>query len=591
MTTTLDRWFESFAVGRQFLADLVPHRWRLAFVVVLSFLLSAVELLRPWPIQWVFDGALVRVDERYAPATFLWTGVAAAALLALGHALLHYRRQLALADVGHRVTRGLRHRLFAHLSRLSPSFHARHKSGDLLVRLMGDAPMVRTMLVDSSVELVTRSVLVLGTLAVLFSLDPLLTGVLLATLPVLLVAVRALSRRLAVAVGKQRRKEGALADFLHEAIAGTNVIQSLGREDHVVRRFARSNRRDARAGLKATRLAARLSATVESSLGVALACALGLGGWRVLSGHLTPGELLVFLSYVRGLLKPIRAASRHAGKVAKGTACGRRLLDVLERRIDVTSEASAPPAPALPRRLTFEDVSYSYDGERPALSGFDAEFRLGERVALVGRSGAGKSTAAALAIRLFDPQSGTVSLDGTPVRLFELESLRERFALCLQETTLFGETIRENLLLGRPDATDEELLAACAEVGADRFLEGLDEGLDTRLGTAGVGLSGGQRRLLSLARALLRNAPILIVDEPFVGLDRAGVERVDRCLKRAAERGLVIAIAHDLDDLDSFDRILLVEDGRVVATGTHGELSRGSALYRSVVRAAPGATP
>jgi len=583
----LDRWFESLSVGRQFSSELRPHRARLVLVVVYSLVLISLDLLRPWPIKWIFDGALLRVEQHYSPEFYLWSGVGLAITVALAHAGLQYVRAMSLAAVGHQVTRGLRFRLFSHLSRLSPSFHARHKSGDLLMRLMGDAPLVRTMLVDSSVELLTRSFLIVGTLGVLLFLDPLLTLVLLITLPILGLAVRWLSRSLAVAVRKQRRKEGALADFLHEAIAGTRVIQSLGREQHVVQRFARNNRRDARAGLKATRLSARLSALVESSLGVALTGALALGSLRVLSGDLTPGELLVFLSYVRSLLKPIRAASRHATKIAKGTACGHRLLEVLGQGASVKSKPGAPLAPLAPELLAFRNVSYSYDGEKLALDGFSAEFRRGERVAVVGSSGAGKSTAAALAVRLFDPDRGVVELDGEAITGLDLESVRERFALCLQETVLFGESIRENLLLGKPDATDEELRAVCAEVGASRFIDELESGLDTQLGTAGVGLSGGQRKQLALARALLRDASILVVDEPFAGLDKWSVYKLDDCLKDFARDRTVIAIAHDLDDLDSFDRILLIDDGRVVASGTHTELTAGSSLYRDVVRAAP----
>ena len=583
----LDRWFESLSVGRQFSSELKPHRARLALVVVYSLVLISLDLLRPWPIKWIFDGALLRVEQNYSTEFYLWSGVGLAIAVALAHSGLQYVRAMSLAAVGHQVTRGLRFRLFSHLSRLSPSFHARHKSGDLLMRLMGDAPLVRTMLVDSSVELLTRGFLIAGTLSVLVFLDPLLTLVLLVTLPILGLAVRWLSRSLAVAVRKQRRKEGALADFLHEAIAGTRVIQSLGREKHVVQRFARNNRRDARAGLKATRLSARLSALVESSLGVALTGALALGSLRVISGDLTPGELLVFLSYVRSLLKPIRAASRHATKIAKGTACGHRLLEVLSQGASVRSKPGAPLAPFAPELLAFREVSYSYDGKQPALDGFTAEFRRGERVAVVGSSGAGKSTAAALAVRLFDPDRGVVELDGEDISGLDLESVRDRFALCLQETVLFGESIRENLLLGKPDATDEELRAVCAEVGACRFIDELESGLDTQLGSGGVGLSGGQRKQLALARALLRDASILIVDEPFAGLDKWSVYKLDDCLKDFARDRTVIAIAHDLDDLDSFDRILLIDGGRVVASGTHTELTAESSLYRDVVRAAP----
>ena len=584
--------FPALAVASRFRGELGAHRFKLAAIGAASLGVAGLELLRPWTIQWVFDGALIPTGEPpREPFFYIWTGAAAAALIALLRAGLQYRRSVSLAGVGHGVTRSLRYRLFDHLSRLSPTFHARHKSGDLLVRLMGDAPMLSGMLVESSVELVTRVLLVVGTLAVLLAVDPVLTLVLAAVLPLFALVVRWMSGHLTAAVHKQRKKEGHLADFLHEAVAGVQAIQALGRVDHVVHRFARGNRRSARAGLKATRLAARLSAFVESGLGLAVASALLLGSLRVAQGHLTAGELLVFLSYVRSLLKPVRAASKHAERIAKGTACGQRILTVLDEGVAVRAEAHLPPAPPRPRSLRYEDVHFAYGADAPALAGFDGEVRAGELTALVGRSGAGKSTAVALAVRLHDPDSGRVLLDGTPVRELELGSLRERFGVCLQETTLFGESVRENLLLGRPEAGDGELWEALAGAALAERIDALPDGLDTRLGSAGAGLSGGERRRLSLARSLLRRSPILIADEPFAGLDAESAAGVRRTLRAYARDAVVLVISHDAARLDGFDRILFVDRGRVVDAGTHGELLERCELYREVLRLQPGEVP
>ena len=576
---------ESLRVGRRFRQDLAPHLPRILLVGLASLLLAGLDLLKPWPLQWIFDEALAPQGEpRHAFGTVVAAGAAAAVGIAVLHALVQYVRAVRLADVGHRVTRSLRHRIFSHLACLSPDFHARHKAGDLLVRLMGDVPMLRTMLVDSTVELGTRLVLIVGTLVVLFALDPFLTLVLCGLLPLLFLVARWLSGRLAIAVRKQRRKEGELADFLHEAIAASSVIQSLGRGEHVVRRFARDNRRSARAGLKATRIAARISASVEALLGCALAGALALGSLRVASGQLTPGELLVFLSYVRGLLKPVRSASRHAEKIAKGTACGERVLQVLEADPHVTSAPGAPPAPAQPASLRFEGVDFGYDERGLALDGLDVEFRRGELVALVGPSGAGKSTLAMLAARLRDPARGAVRMDGIPLRDLALDSVRDRIGLCLQETVLFGESVRENLLLGRPEATEEELWAALEAAGLGGTIAALPDGLDAVLGAAGAGLSGGERRRLSLARTLLRAAPIVIVDEPFAGLDGEAVARVAETLRAVAADHVVIVIAHDPDDLDRFDRIVFLERGRVRGEGSRRELERAHPRFTEVMR-------
>lgn len=565
--------FPTLVIARRFSAELRPHAGRMVLVGLVSLLGVLFGILKPWPIQWIFDGALVPTGKTsLAPSTVVWSAVAAALVFAAGEALAQYARDVQSALISQRVTRGLRYRIFEHLSRLSPRFFSRNKSGDLLVRLMGDAPVVTTMLVESSVEVVSRVVLIAGTVLIMFRLDFWLTAGLLITLPAILVVVRWIAGRITIAVRKARRKEGALADYLHEAIALAPAIQSLGGTDHVVRRFAQSNRRSERAGLKAKRLAARMSVAVESLLGLAFAGALLFGSLRVMRSQgdpeaLTPGELLVYLAYVRSLIRPVRGASRHADRFAKGAACGERVLAVLDTPPEVASEPGAPPAPEAPGELRFEGVTYAYDDRGPAVRDVSVAFRRGELTLLTGRSGAGKSTLAGLALRLMDPDAGEVRLDGASLRDLDLASVRERVGLCLQQAVLFGDTLRENLLVARPEASDEELLAACRDAGVADFLPALQDGLETRLGASGTGLSGGQRQRLSLARTLLRGTSVLVVDEPFAGLDDAAAHGVSETMRRLSRERVVIVVAHDAPDISVFDRVVVLEDGGVLADG------------------------
>lgn len=575
-------------VYRRFWPHLKPHRLAFGLVLAAAAGVALCEVLQPWPTQRLFDGVLAPAGPRpedWPRAVGLAAGVYLAIVLA--HAGLQFAGDLATARIGHHVARSLRLRVFEHLSRLSPRFHARNKSGDLLVRLIGDVSMVRAMIVDAPIELATRGLWVVGTVGVMVWIDPLLSLALFAFLPVIAWVVRRLAGSIRGAVRKQRSKEGAMADFLHEAIAATDVIQSMGRSGEVVHRFARGNRSSERAGMQAARLAAKLGASVHSLLGVGMALTLGLGGWRVARGELSPGELLVVLSYVRGLLKPVRSASRNSEKIAKGAACGERLLEVLDAPIDIQSRPDAVPAPSRPSRLAFEDVWFRYEDDRGVLRGLSAEIRSGELTGVFGRSGAGKSTLAALAVRLYDPDRGSVKLDGHDLRELELGSLRERFGVCLQRSVLFGDTLRENLLLGRPDADEAALWRALEQAGAAQFVRGLPTGLDTLLGSAGVGLSGGQARRVALARSLLRDAPILIVDEPFTGLDEGAARLVQATLRARAKDALVVVIAHERDFLDAYDQVLLVEEGRVTASGRHTELLEQSADYREALRVAP----
>ncbi len=580
-----ERWSESWRVASRFFQDLSERRWAMVWIALLSLGMAGLELLRPWPLKWVVDHALVPVGAvSLDPRQVIWLSVAIAALTAVGSAGIGYGREILLSGLTNGVTRSIRYRIFSHLSRLSPAFHARHKSGDLLVRLMGDAPMVTTMLVDAPVEIATRAVVVLGTVSVMLARDPWLTLTMGAAVPVLVLLVRWISASIRVAVKKQRRKEGDLADYLHEAIAATETIQALGRSEHVVRRFARTNRRSARAGVKASRLSARLSAMVESTLGIAVAGVLALGSFRVLSQDMTAGELVLFLSYVRSLVKPMRATSKNTARISKGTACGERILAILEAEGFVSSAPGAPAAPSAPDELAFVDVSYAYAGGTRALQGFSARFRRGELSALVGKSGAGKSTVAALALRLFDPTDGQVLLDGRPLSSFDLASMRGRMGLAQQRTAFFGESVRENMLLGRPDASDEEIWSALEEAGASAFVAAMPGALDERLGANGVGLSGGQLSRLSLARTLLRRSPVLIVDEPFAGLDRGAARSVAETLRRLAQERIVVVIAHDLEQLDAYDHIVFMDQGKKLDEGRHAELLQRVPLYRAVVR-------
>ena len=578
-------WFASVRVGRRFMPELRPEFGRLLVLGLLSLGVVALDILRPWPIKWIIDYALVPAEgTANSPGKVIFGGAVATVLIVCGKAVTQYFREIGLGRTELQLTRQLRFRLFSHLSHLSPGFHARNKSGDLLVRLMGDVPMVSTMLVNSLLEVCTRALFIVATVTVMLFIDPVLTGATFIVVPVILVLIRVISKRIHVAVRKQRTKEGDLADYLHEAIAATETIQSLGGSQEVIRRFARSNRRSARAGLKAKRLAAKLSASVESLLGVGLALVFVLGSFRVLEGKLLTGDLLVFISYVRTLSKPVRSASKHASKIAKGTACGERLIAIIDQTPDVSDRSGAPDAPQRPEQLVFDDVAFSYERGTPALSGFTCAFRRGQLSALVGRSGAGKSTAASLAARLVDPDSGRVCLDDSALKNLSLDSVRKSVGLCLQRTILFGDTIRENLLLGTPEASEEQLLDALEQAGATEFVAELPEGLDTELGSSGVGLSGGQLSRLSLARTLLRDSGAIILDEPFAGLDRIATQRLGETLKRLAREKIVIAIAHDFDNIEQYEHIVFLDRGRKVDEGTHDELIERLPMYRDVVR-------
>lgn len=570
------------ALARRFQPEFAGQRVTLAVVFAASLGVALCQVAAPWPIQRIFDDVLAPRDAAAAApwsAVWLWAGVLVG--LTVAQAALEYAAALGVAKVGQHVARSLRLRLYRHLTQLSGRFFAQHKPGDLLVRLLGDVAMARAALVDATLELLTRSIWVSGVVLVMLWLDWTLTLALAAVLPAVAWVTRRGARKIETQARKQRRKEGALADFLQESLAAHELLQSLGAAPAFTRRLARESRTAERAGQKSARLAARMSGSVHALLGLGVALTIVFGAWRVLRSELTPGELLVFVSYVRGILKPVRSASRSGERIAKGVACARRIAEVLDTPVEICDAPDARDAALSPQALEFRGVHFRHAADREALAGLDARFERGQLSGVFGASGAGKSTLAALAVRLHDPERGAVCMGGDDLRALRLESVRARIGLCLQDAVLLGESVRANLELGRADASEAQLWSALESVGAADFVRELPQGLDTALGAQGVGLSGGQARRLALARTLLREPPILIVDEPFAGLDAVSAQRVLAALRSFARRGsAVIVIAHERELLEHYDQVVFLDAGRALDAGPHEALLARCAAYR-----------
>lgn len=595
----LERISSALPIARRVAAHVAPPRGRLAVAGGLSLAAAGVELLRPLALQWIVDRALIPAPQIEAagltaklgadPLRAAWIGALAYAALSVARAACDWGAAIFIAEAARDFTRRLRGRLFGSLLLLSPRFFAVHRTGDLTTRLQGDVSQVGTALTESVVELAARAFLIAGTLFMLFRLDPLLAAGTLATAPIALLVVARLSRSIHTATRKARRKEGQFANQGHESLSNVALVQSLGRVDELLRGYLHASRTSARADCKAARITARLGASMELLAGLALAVALLWGSGRVIAGELSAGSLLAFLAYVRSGVKPARQSAKGSARLAKAAACGERLLEVLDSEDKIRALPGAPAAPISPSTLEFRAVTYAYpaaseralDAEGPgsgevprgrALDGFSWTFRGGAATLVLGPSGAGKSTLSALASRLVDPDGGAVLLDGLDLRSLDLGSLRARIAVAPQADQLFGWTIRQNLLLGRPDADDAALWRALDAVAAGDFVRSLPEGLETPLGTLGAGLSGGQRKRLCLARTLLRDAAVLVLDEPFSGLDSAAVAVLHRTIERLAETRIVIVIAHDAEVVARF----LQREGLAGKEGTAGLGRTGS---------------
>ena len=486
---------------------------------------------------------------------------------------------MGFALVGSKVLTAVRGALYRHLQCLSLSFHDRRHSGELIVRVISDIGMLRDVAVTAFMPLVA-SLLILGSMAgLMLWLHWKLALLVLATLPLYgLPAVR-LGKRIQKVSRDQRNREGAMATTAAESMGAIHVVQALSLEDTFSKAFSGQNKKSLKEGVQARRLSARLQGTVQIMIALSTSLVLFYGARLVLQGVLTPGDLLVFLSYLKAMFKPMQDFSKYTARLAKASASGERIISLFEQTPEIRDRADAVPAPAFRGAVHFDHVTFGYEPGLPVLNNVDLTVPAGCRVAIVGPSGNGKSTLVSLLPRLYEPTEGAVRIDGVDIRGYTLATLRAQIAIVLQDNLLFAASIRDNIAYGAPGASVEDIEAAARLANAHDFIVALPEGYDTPVGERGVTLSAGQRQRIAIARAAVRRAPILILDEPTTGLDEANEQAVFEALERLAEDRTTFLITHDLYRAARADRIVYLEHGRIRECGSHAELLRAGGCY------------
>lgn len=524
---------------------LAGQRLPIALAVALTTAVTALEVLRPWPIKWVIDRlTATSATPGVRTGSYVGTVALAAIAFAIPAAIGQLNVWLALqvARISRKATVRIRLRVYEQLHRLDLDQHQTHYSGDLLVRLMGDVNMVRDLLFNSWLNILSRTGLVVATAAMFAVLDWRLFCVVLVPVPLLLVGVDTASRRVREASTKQRRKEGAIASIAAESMRQVRVVKAFTAERRAVAGFAESARSAERAQMVSTREAAKMERLTEALGGLSTALVLAIGAARVQSGLMTTGELLVAVTYARTLYKPLRKMSGEGARLGKATACANRVVDLLE--LPAESPTAGRPAPRLAGHLTFLDVSHRYPDGRESLRELRLHVPAGSLLAICGENGAGKSTLLNLVLRMYKPSAGRVYADGIDISELQLESYREQISYVPQELALFGATIRENIAYSRPGATEAEIARAAELALLTPVIESLPAGFDTVLGENGASLSGGQARRLMLARAALRDGAILLLDEPLAGLDPQARETVASAIRRVADGRTTLVVHH-----------------------------------------------
>lgn len=572
--------------------ELRDSRGAMLLAMVSTMAVALVDLARPWPLKVIFDqvllgkpaagyvgAALSMLDGKTSAVIVLSGGIVVIAILAgtFGYLQVHVTSRL-----GNLIVCRLRRELFAHLQRLSLTVHHRSKSGELLTRISGDTQALKDTFTESAITFGAQAVTIAGCFAIMFALSWQLTLIVLATLPLLFWNLFRLYRATRASAKLQRAKEESLTTQITQALSSAPLIQAFGRERHETEQFHRRTGEQLEHSISHARFEAVSARSVELIGAAATALVVLFGALEVLAGRMTPGTVLVFSTYLHGLYRPIRQVAKLSTRISSAAVSARRINDVLELSPEIEDGPDAVEATDLKGELVFDRVRFGYAGT-PVL--LDVSFRIapGQLVALVGSSGAGKSTVASLVLRLYDPQSGSISVDGVDIRQYRRESLRQSIAIVLQDSLIAGASIRDNIAYGKLDATQAEIEAAARAAHAHGFIARLSLGYDTVVGERGATLSGGQRQRLAIARAMVRDAPILLLDEPMAGLDRRSQARVRRAIARVARGRTCLMITHDLDTAAAADRVLVLHEGRIVDSGTHEDLLVHSRDYRALL--------
>jgi len=554
---------------------LARARWGLllaAFlsIVAVSLLAFAIPQLTRYTIDTVIPG------RRFGELGWIAGGVLGAAAL-LG--LLGFVSSTAMAAVGQRAIHDLRNTLYRHIQSMDMGFFDRNRTGDLMSRVTSDVNMLQQLVSSSMIQLFTDVFTFAAIAGYMLWIDWQLTLLLLATFPVLLFTTRSFGTRIRSSFRVVQQSVAEVSNHLQDTLSGIRVIQSFATEEYEAERFAGRSRANMEANLRTVRLRAIYEPLVDWINYLGLALVLVFGAWKVMQGSLTIGTVVAFMAYLRILQSPVRHFSRIMNTVQQSAAAYERIVDILDTQPGVADRPDALQLPPLQGRIAFENVTFAYPGHPVVLDRFDLAIEPGSVTALVGSSGAGKTTIAHLIARFYDVDAGRVTVDGCDVRDVALKSLRQQMGIVSQDILLFNGTIRDNIRYGKQEATDEEIVAAAAAANAHAFIASFPDGYESEIGERGVKLSGGQKQRLSIARALLMDPRLVILDEATAALDTESEHLIQEALGRLLRGRTCLVIAHRLSTVRHADRIVVLEDGHAIEEGRHEELMKLGGRY------------
>jgi len=560
---------------KRYLKFVKPYKFQIVGTFIIGIIKFVIPLLIPLFIKYVIDDVIgshsLSVHEKTSKLTF-WLSIMFAIFI-FARPPVEYFRQYFAQWTASKILYDIRDRLFTHLQKLSFKYYANTRGGEVISRVINDVEQTKDFVITGLMNVWLDTSTIIIAICIMFNMDVKLTLVSLIVFPFYIVSVKYFFGNLRKLTRNRSQALAEVQGYLHERVQGMAVIKSFAIEDHEQKQFSKRNSNFLEKALSHTRWTAKSFAVVNTITDVAPLIIIGYAGYQVIHGNLTVGTMAAFIAYIDNLYSPLRRLVNSGTTLTQAFASMDRVFELIDQKYDIDDRPDAIECKNVVGNIKFDHVSFAYDQkEAPVLKDIDLDINVGETVALVGMSGGGKSSLVSLIPRFYDVTEGAILLDGTDIRNFKVRSLRDKIGMVLQDSILFSQSIKANILLGKPGATEEEVYDAAKAANAHDFILNLPNGYDTQVGERGVKLSGGQKQRIAIARVFLKNPPILVLDEATSALDLESEHLIQEALDKLAKDRTTFIVAHRLSTITHADRIILIEHGKIVEMGTHEEL-------------------
>lgn len=567
---------------KRYMRFVKPYKLLLFLTIVIGILKFAIPLFLPWLLQIIIDDILLNdgmSTEEKTSQLFTWIGIALVLFFVIRPPIEYYRQYFA-QNLSNNILFDIRKELYGHLQKLSLKYYANTRAGEVISRVINDVEQTKNFVMTGLMNLWLDLATILIVIGVMFAMDVKLTLVSLIALPFYAFSVKYFFGRLRSLTKERSQALAGVQSYLHERVAGMSIIKSFTLEKHEQKIFDETNGEFLNKALDHSRWNAKSFAVVNTITDMAPLIVIGYAGYQYLQGDLSIGVLVAFYAYIERLYGPLRRLVSSSTTLTQSIASMDRMFELMDEKYEVQNKPNAMVLPAAKGKLQFDHVTFKYDqGGNTILNAVDFTIEPGQTVAFVGMSGGGKSTIVSLIPRFYDVTEGAVKIDDQNVKDVTIESLRSQIGIVLQDNILFSDSVKQNILMGNPHATDEEIVAAAKAANAHDFIMGLPEGYDTKVGERGVKLSGGQKQRVAIARVFLKNPPILVLDEATSALDLESEALIQDSLDRLAHERTTIIIAHRLSTITHADNIFVIEHGEVIESGTHQRLMEQQGAY------------